>query len=187
MNFLKWFGYIILCAAFIWFVFFKPFNYNTDSAGDNNDTNEIEVEDSNSTDLVEDTYTYSDNFEDGDSISDYSDIDDESTDNFNDVVSDDDNITDNIDVSTPEENNTSSGGSINLESKYLIVVGSFGNKSNADRMLLRVNNDQNYGRIVLIRGLHRVVTASTDDQTDAINLRNHFTHVYKEQAFILKQ
>jgi hypothetical protein len=78
-------------------------------------------------------------------------------------------------------------GSVNINSKYLIVVGSFGVKSNADRMLKRVQDSGKEGTITLIRGLHRVVTASTDDQNDAQQLRAHFTHIYKEQAFILEQ
>jgi hypothetical protein len=76
---------------------------------------------------------------------------------------------------------------VNINNKYLIVVGSFGVKSNADRMLKRVKDSGKEGTITLIRGLHRVVTASTDDQNDAQQLRAHFTHVYKEQAFILEQ
>ena len=29
MNLIKWFGYLALCAAFIWFVFFKPLHINS--------------------------------------------------------------------------------------------------------------------------------------------------------------
>jgi hypothetical protein len=78
-------------------------------------------------------------------------------------------------------------GSINLNSSYLIIVGSFGKKSNADRMLQRVKDSGKEGVITNIRGLHRVVTASSDDHSDAKALRAHFTHIYKERAFILAQ
>ena len=66
-------------------------------------------------------------------------------------------------------------------------MGSFGKKSNADRMLQRVKDSGKEGVITNIRGLHRVVTASSDDHSDAKDLRAHFTHIYKEQAFILTQ
>ena len=78
-------------------------------------------------------------------------------------------------------------GSINLNSSYLIIVGSFGKKSNADRMLQRVRDSGKEGVITNIRGLHRVVAASSDDHSDAKALRAQFTHIYKEQAFILTQ
>ena len=173
MNFLKWFGYLALCAAFIWFVFFRPLSSNSaEISNTNSELNEGTI-DENST--IED-------------INDIAESSDYSTDNTSDESIDEQssNTSNDVAESNPS-NNTSADGSINLDSKYLIVVGSFGNKANADRMLRRVKSDGKEGKMTLIRGLHRIVTASTNDQADAKNLRDHFTHIYKEQAFILKQ
>lgn len=171
---MKWLGYLALCAAFVWFVFFRPFNSNSAELVNSDNTQ------------IEDANDASSTIEDIDDVADNSDYSDNDADYDN--TGDDNSNTDAVDNSTTNNSSTSSGdGSINLDSKYLIVVGSFGNKANADRMLNRVKSDGKDGKMTLIRGLHRVVTASTNDQADAKNLRDHFTHIYKEQAFILKQ
>jgi hypothetical protein len=170
---MKWLGYLALCAAFIWFVFFRPFNTNSAELVNSDNTQTEDINDESS--FVEDVIDVTDN-------SDYN-ISDDTYDNSSDTVAN----TDVIDNSATDNSSSISDGSINLDSKFLIVVGSFGNKSNADRMLNRVKSDGKDGKMILIRGLHRIVTASTNDRTDARNLRQHFTHIYKEQAFILKQ
>ena len=53
-------------------------------------------------------------------------------------------------------------------------------------MLKRVKNDGNEAVITTVNGMHRVVTGSTDDLSNAKSLRDHFTHIYKETAFILE-
>jgi len=165
MIFFKWFLYLLALGGFIWFVFFR-------SVGDHNaiakgpDTDATFATDS----------TSSEDF-DGES----EEIDYVTSEDNTNVVSE------NTDVVTDNASTDISSSGINLNNRFLIVVGSFGVKSNADRMLRRVKDSGKEGVITYINGLHRVVTASTDDEGDAKNLRSHFTHVYKEQAFILKQ
>ena len=91
-------------------------------------------------------------------------------------------LPDNTSSSNTSSENTNSTN-INLNKRYLIVVGSFGVKSNANRMLRKLINAGNDGVITSIKGLHRVVVASTNDKNEAINLRLQFT----EPAFILRQ
>jgi cell division protein FtsN len=159
MNFLKWFAYSIAFCAFVWFVFFRPLTSNS--------TSELARADADTTENVDQPT------EDNSTIEDV-----ENTDSYTEI----EEIEETFAKTEPETN-----GSINLNSSYLIIVGSFGKKSNADRMLQRVKDSGKEGVITNIRGLHRVVTASSDDHSDAKALRAHFTHIYKERAFILAQ
>lgn len=175
MNLLKWFLYIAAFSAFVGYVFFWPLEDKTALANQptTDETNTIEEIASENTTGEEDEIDYSEN----------TDNTDEETVN-NDVVVDEEPVV--IKENTTNTDNVNAEG-INLSNRYLIVVGSFGKKSNADRMLRRVKKSGKDGVIVYINGLNRVVTAATDDESDAKNLRSHFTHIYKEQAFILKQ
>ena len=169
MNFLKWFAYSIAFCAFVWFVFFRPLTSNS--------TSEI-------------TGSGSDTAEKGDlpTVENPTIEDVENTDSFTET---EEIVPENIEIVDIEETFAETApetkGSINLNSSYLIIVGSFGKKSNADRMLQRVRDSGKEGVITNIRGLHRVVAASSDDHSDAKALRAQFTHIYKEQAFILTQ
>ena len=169
MNFLKWFAYSIAFCAFVWFVFFRPLTSNSTSEiiGSGSDT----AEKGNLPTLENAT------IEDVDNMDNYTETEEIVPENTEIV-----DIEETFAETEPEKN-----GSINLNSSYLIIVGSFGKKSNADRMLQRVRDSGKEGVITNIRGLHRVVAASSDDHSDAKALRAHFTHIYKEQAFILTQ
>lgn len=70
--------------------------------------------------------------------------------------------------------------------KFLIVVGSFGDKANAEKMLQKVFDDGHQGKIIYKEPLYRVIAAATDDLNDAKQLQNHFTHAYGVKAFVLK-
>ena len=169
MNFLKWFAYSIAFCAFVWFVFFRPLTSNSTSEiiGSGSDTAEKGDLPTVGNPKIEDI---------------------ENTDSFTET---EEIVPENIEIVDIEETFAETApetkGSINLNSSYLIIVGSFGKKSNADRMLQRVRDSGKEGVITNIRGLHRVVAASSDDHSDAKALRAHFTHIYKEQAFILTQ
>jgi hypothetical protein len=169
MNFLKWFAYSIAFCAFVWFVFFRPLTSNSTSEiiGSGSDTAEKGDLPTVENPTIED-------IENTDSFTETEEIVPENTE----IV----DIEETFAETEPEKN-----GSINLNSSYLIIVGSFGKKYNADRMLQRVRDSGKEGVITNIRGLHRVVAASSDDHSDAKALRAHFTHIYKEQAFILTQ
>jgi hypothetical protein len=167
MNFLKWFAYSIAFCAFVWFVFFRPLTFNlTSGIADAVSLDDVDLptEDNSTIEDVENTDSYTETEE---------------------VISENTEIVDLEE--TFAETAPETKGSINLNSSYLVIVGSFGKKSNADRMLQRVKDSGKEGVITNIRGLHRVVAASSDDHSDAKALRAHFTHIYKEQAFILTQ
>jgi hypothetical protein len=166
MNFFKWFLYLTAFGSFIWFIYFRPIGLDTEV--------------STTPDVV--TSDIGQNYDEGNQVDNSSDETDGQY--VPDRTISDDKV-DEIAETTVEETPITSG-SINTTSKYLIVVGSFGVKSNAERMLKRVKASGKDGVITKIRGLHRVVTASTDDQTDAEQLKSHFTHIYKEVAFILE-
>ncbi|MDB4106967.1 SPOR domain-containing protein [Bacteroidia bacterium] len=163
MNFLKWLLYLIALGAFIWFVFFKKLNTNTSIV----DTNNTEVNDDGSISNPDADLNTEEEI-------------DYTVDNGTDATSDNQ-----YEVTSTGQVNTTNG--VNLDSKYLIVVGSFGKKSNAEKMKTRVSEKFKYATITVVNGLHRVVAASSDDQDDAQNLRDHFTHIFKEPAFILEQ
>ena len=167
MNFLKWFAYSIAFCAFVWFVFFRPLTSNSTSEIIGSDTAEKGDLPRAENPTIEDV---------------------ENTDSY---TATEEVVSENTEIVGLEETFAETApetkGSINLNSSYLVIVGSFGKKSNADRMLQRVKDSGKEGVITNIRGLHRVVAASSDDHSDAKALRAHFTHIYKEQAFILTQ
>jgi hypothetical protein len=169
MNFLKWFAYSIAFCAFVWFVFFRPLTSNS--------TSEIIGSGSNTAEKGDMPRAENATIEDVENTDSYTETEEVISENTEIVA-----IEETFAETAPETK-----GSINLNSSYLIIVGSFGSKSNANRMLQRVKDSGKEGVIINIRELHRVVAASSDDHNDAKALRSHFTHIYKEQAFILTQ
>ena len=167
MNFLKWFGYLALCAVFIWFVF-RPLHMGGATDTIATDSNTV-VQDNDPRTTIEDT----------------DDLD--QTDNFDETSEDSDSENNEPSNTTDIDEGIISNNGINLNNKYLIVVGSFGKLSNANRMLAKVKSNGQDAQLTKIRNLHRVVAASTDTEADAKNLRSHFTHIYKVQCFILEQ
>ena len=174
MKFLKWFGYISLLLLFIWFVFLRGISFNSEKKEDTASVTE-NMEEVENNDFVDDEASFID--ESNEEAYQEEAMDEELTEVEEDVQ----------EQEVIEEVSPISTGGIDLSKKYLIVVGSFGNRSNADRMLKRVKDSGKDGVIEKIRGLNRVITASSDDQNDAQNLRDHFTHIYKETAFILER
>ncbi len=171
MKLFKWLLYIVAFSAFVGYVFFWPLE-DKKALAEQANTDEQSIESEIAADET--------NSETGE-IDYNQDIENNETTTSEDDVA----ISDEPVVETPIEEVNSTG--IDLSNRYLIVVGSFGVKANANRMLRRVQKSGKDGVIAYINGLHRVVTASTDDESDAKNLRSHFTHIYKQEAFILKQ
>lgn len=168
MNVLKWLGYILLVSLFVWFVFFRKlglFSANTNNVVVKTEQAQIDNESTTLSDPIDDAFV-DENTESNETPSDFPEINEPET----------------LQTSA----NTKQTNGINLNQRYLIVVGSFGKKANADRMLKRVKNDGNEAVITTVNGMHRVVTGSTDDLSNAKSLRDHFTHIYKETAFILE-
>ncbi|MBT8328043.1 MAG: SPOR domain-containing protein [Bacteroidia bacterium] len=180
MNFVKWLGYLLLLGLFVWFVFFREIGTRTGSK----DMSTNLVEDSENDEYVDDEASFIDEpieeqFE--------QQTEEESFEEFEEETADVVETEPVVEAEPVEEITPITTTGIDLNKKYLIVVGSFGNRANADRMLKRVKDSGKDGVIEKIRGLNRVITASTDDQNDAQNLRDHFTHIYKETSFILER
>ena len=172
MKFLKWFGYISLLLLFVWFVFLRGISFNSEKKEDTASVTE-NMEEVENNDFVDDEASF---------------IDESNEEAYQEEAMDEELTEEDVqEQEVIEEVSPISTGGIDLSKKYLIVVGSFGNRSNADRMLKRVKDSGKDGVIEKIRGLNRVITASSDDQNDAQNLRDHFTHIYKETAFILER
>lgn len=168
MNVLKWLGYILLLGLFVWFVFFRKLDlFSTNKNTSVAKAEQMQADNESATlDGVTDDAFVDENTESIETPSDFPAVNEPKT-------------------SQPSTDAKQTNG-INLNQRYLIVVGSFGKKANADRMLKRVKNDGNEAVITTVNGMHRVVTGSTDDLSNAKSLRDHFTHIYKETAFILE-
>ena len=163
-----------MLLLFVWFVFLRGISFNSEKKEDTASVTE-NMEEVENNDFVDDEASFID--ESNEEAYQEEAMDEELTEVEEDVQ----------EQEVIEEVSPISTGGIDLSKKYLIVVGSFGNRSNADRMLKRVKDSGKDGVIEKIRGLNRVITASSDDQNDAQNLRDHFTHIYKETAFILER
>jgi cell division protein FtsN len=171
MKFMKWFLYAIAFGAFVWYVFLRQ-NVKTESTNMEEPAIASNVDDA--TDINSDD----------DSFVDENIQPDEVFDDASEETSDESSSNEESPVVEESEVNESKG--VDLTKKYLIVIGSFGVKSNAEKVKQRIRNEGKAAEVKYINGLHRVIPASTDDRTDAKNLRAHFTHIYKEQAFILE-
>lgn len=193
MAILKWVGYLALLFSFIWFVFFRGsafkgfsgFNKTNIENTKANNSGELTDDDEIDAALIDDENAFIDeeinDLEAGDNTSEGGSIADSET-----AVSDLDN-----DLNNPSNSSTAGGESTNsiidLDKKFYVIVGSFGQIANAERMLKRVKDSGKQGVIAKINGLHRVITATTDSNLDARNLRDYFTTIYKETAFVMER
>jgi hypothetical protein len=166
MNFFKWSLYILAVSAFIWVVFFRPIDSTT----------EAEVLVGNDAETIVE--------EEGESLLE-STIEDTEAEVINEIESE--NVTEVFDTEVVDEVTPTSHEDINIQSKYLVVVGSFGVKANANKMLKRVETFGMEGTISLIRGLHRVIIASTNNEQEAEQIRDQFTNTHHEPVFVLEQ
>lgn len=169
MKLIKWFGYFSLLGLFIWFVFLRNID-NQEVEIESTSTNQSQEDDLSIDSSIEEEFLAMDDFE-------------ESTDVEEPELQEDEYI--DFEPDTVEEFAPSYSDGIDPNNKYLIVIGSFGEKRYAEAMLERIMDKGIDGTIVLVNNMHRVVTASSNDQADAINLRDHFTHSLNETAFVL--
>lgn len=164
MNLIKWFAYLTLCATFVWFVFFKPLRINSAETvtSDSGFAEDLPV-DTSLVAFIDTTENYT---------------------------------LEEVSVDTPEEQpneaikeerKTATKDGINVNSKYLVVVGSFSVKSNAEKLLAEIKKNGKDGVITNIKGLHRIVTASSDNEVDAQKLRDQYAQSVEEKAFVLEQ
>ena len=164
MNLIKWFAYLTLCGTFIWFVFFKPLHIKSaETITTDSEYSEDLPVDTSSVAFIDTTESYP---------------------------------LEEVSVDTPEEQanerikqeiKTGISDGINVNAKYLVVVGSFSVKSNAEKLLAKLKKIGKDAVITNIKGLHRIVTASSDNAVDAQNLRHQYAQSVEEKAFVLEQ
>ena len=164
MNLIKWFAYLTLCATVIWFVFFKPLRINSAETvtSDSVYTEDLPV-DTSSVAFIDTTESYT--------------LEEVSIDTPEEQSNE----------SIKEEKKTATNDGINVNAKYLVVVGSFSVKSNAEKLLAKLKKNGKDAVITNIKGLHRIVTASSDNEVDAQNLRDQYAQSVEEKAFVLEQ
>lgn len=164
MNLIKWFAYLTLCATFIWFVFFKPLRINSAETvtTDSGYTEDLPV-DTSLVALIDTAENYT--------------LEEVSVDTPEEQPNE----------SIKEERKTATKDGINVNAKYLVVVGSFSVKSNAEKLLAKIKKNGKDGVITEIKGLHRIVTASSNTELDAQNLRNQYAQYAEGKAFVLEQ
>ena len=76
---------------------------------------------------------------------------------------------------------------ISTNKPYLVLVGSFGKLTNAQKMLKRVERKGLNGIIKKIGNLHRVIIASSLNEQDAIDVKNQNKKTFEEVPYVLKQ
>lgn len=170
MTFVKWFLYISALGAFIWYVFLRDL-----------DSDISQPVSENQEEVSEDLTTESEQLEEEYVIADQDTFqNDTATETVaEEVIAEED--TEFVESTSDEQ--PTAGESINLNDKFLVVVGSFGNKSNADRMLKKVQDQGFEAVITKINGLHRVVVSSSNNEVDAERTNKEFP----EAGFVLAQ
>jgi cell division septation protein DedD len=76
---------------------------------------------------------------------------------------------------------------IDTSKPYLVLVGSFGELSNAKKMLKRVEKLGLSGTIKKIGRLHRVIIASSSSKKFVIDVKNRHNKTFGETPYVLKQ
>ena len=76
---------------------------------------------------------------------------------------------------------------INTNNYYLVLVGSFGQLTNAQKMLRKVEIAGLNGVVKKIGRLHRVIIASSMKEKDAIIVKNRHEKTFGEVPYVLKQ
>ena len=76
---------------------------------------------------------------------------------------------------------------INTNESYLVLVGSFGKLSNANRMLNKVEKLGLPGTVKKIGRLHRVIIASSSNKKSATEIKNRHNKTFDEKPYVLEQ
>ncbi|MGB0850343.1 MAG: SPOR domain-containing protein [Bacteroidia bacterium] len=167
---MKWFLYISALGAFIWYVFLRDIDSKASQTSAENQEEVLENQLSEPEEVEEEYVTEKQK----------AFIEDTTSETITEEV-----ISEEVPeaVETTTEEKPLENAAINLSDKYLVVVGSFGNKSNADRMLKKVQDQGFDGVITKINGLHRVVVSSSNSEEDAERTNKEFP----EAGFVLAQ
>ena len=76
---------------------------------------------------------------------------------------------------------------IDTSKPYLVLVGSFGEPSNAKKMLKKVEKLGLSGTIKKIGRLHRVIIASSSSKKFAIDVKSRHNKTFGETPYVLEQ
>lgn len=76
---------------------------------------------------------------------------------------------------------------INTNNTYLVLVGSFGQLPNAKKMLGKVEMAGLNGVVKKIGRLHRVIIASSMNEQNAVAVKNRHEKTFGEVPYVLKQ
>ena len=76
---------------------------------------------------------------------------------------------------------------INTNNTYLVLVGSFGQLPNAQKMLRQVEAAGLNGVVKKIGRLHRVIIASSMNEQNAVAVKNQHEKTFGEVPYVLKQ
>lgn len=84
--------------------------------------------------------------------------------------------------------NTSVGSSnLNLDSPYLLVVGSFGSKANANRLQKKLTSGYPNATVKYINGLNRVIISTYNSEEEAERQKSNYISATGGSAFVLAQ
>ncbi|MDR0995161.1 MAG: SPOR domain-containing protein [Tannerella sp.] len=90
-----------------------------------------------------------------------------------------------------QDNNYNAATGFQSLKRYNVVIGSFRNRTNASALRLRMQNEGYSANMVTnVRGMIRVVVATSDSRAEALRMRNQFRskhYPYFQDAWILEQ
>lgn len=190
MIILKWIAYILALGAFIWYVFLRGnelrFDKNSTRQQDANSQLESQLSDYSEEYKTIDTFKYSaDNdiyFSEDTSES----IACEEVDSpYKETeVATEESLAPSVETILQEE---AVNESLNTQAPFLLVVGSFGKKSNASRLLKKVKIDYPQSTISMLNGLNRVIVSSYENKESAEIAKIQYIKNTGGSAFVLAQ
>ena len=161
LKIFHWLLYLISLSLFVWFVFFKPRNFELQN-------------------LFDTAKTKSENIARVDTLT-----------KLIKKVPKKIKIDSTLLVAKQEEQDDNpskvSEIAINTNNSYLVLVGSFGQLTNAQKMLRKVEIAGLNGVVKKIGRLHRVIIASSMKEKDAIIVKNRHEKTFGEVPYVLRQ
>ena len=174
MRILKWALYFIALFAFVWFVFLREYTQSLFAS----EMNTVETVDTlEEAELVDEWITEGDTavsevFEEFEPAEEFAVVEEAE------AVQEDPKP-------FVEETPTSFPSTINTSDHYLVIIGSFSSRTNANKLSERVQAKGIAAEIVEINGLMRVVVASSNDRKEAERLKREADR-NNEASYVLK-
>jgi len=183
LKFIKWLLYFLSLGAFIWFVYFKPIDFNFKTLWDKENITAVNAASGEADTAQQQIAQNIDQvkIQDAKNPSVVKKIDDK-------IIDSPAKVEDNTEIENneiPEKIQPSE--SINLQDSYLVLVGSFGKHSNAKRMLKIVEKNGIRAVIKKIGKLHRVIIASSNTEQEANVVKETYKKTFGETPYVLLQ